>query len=137
MTPLFSAEDICIHKFIGLCAIARLGIVYPKEAWKRDSSGFFYTRYPKPGEVPAGKEVYHRRVFYHALGSDPAKDPLIFGKDLGAEDWPVVGLSTDDHWLLIAVYQGWTKSELFLQNLQAGSSPTRITDGKNSSLLLI
>jgi prolyl oligopeptidase len=100
-------------------------------AWKRDSSGFFYTRYPKPGEVPAGEEVYHRRVFYHALGSDPAKDPLIFGKDLDAEDWPVVGLSNDDHWLLIAVYQGWTKSELYLQNLQAGSSPIRITDGNN------
>jgi len=29
---LFSAEDVCMHKFMGLCAIARLGIVYPKGA---------------------------------------------------------------------------------------------------------
>src|SRR5882672_5855121 len=59
-------------------------------AWKLDNSGFFYTRYPKKGDVPAGEEVYHRRVFYHALGSDPDKDPLIFGKDLDVEAWPNV-----------------------------------------------
>jgi prolyl oligopeptidase len=61
-------------------------------AWKLDNSGFFYTRYPKKGDVPEGEEVYHRRVFYHALGSDSTNDPLVFGKDLGAEDWPGVDL---------------------------------------------
>ena len=42
-------------------------------AWKRDNSGFFYTRYPKKGDVPEGQEVYSRHVFYHALGADPAQ----------------------------------------------------------------
>jgi prolyl oligopeptidase len=100
-------------------------------AWKLDNSGFFYTRYPKKGEVPDGEEVYHRRVFYHAVGSDPSEDPLIFGKDLGAEDWPNVDLSNDGRWLLISVEQGWTKSELYLQDLHSGNAPVRITEGKN------
>ena len=100
-------------------------------AWKLDNSGFFYTRYPKKGEVPEGEEVYHRHVFYHALGADPANDPLIFGKDLEPEDWPGVDLSNDGRWLLISVDHGWTKSELYLQDLQGSNPPVRITEGKN------
>ncbi len=62
-------------------------------AWKLDNSGFYYTRYPKKGEVPDGQEMYNRHVFYHALGSDSATDPLVFGKDLDPQYWPNVGLS--------------------------------------------
>src|SRR5882762_9744244 len=49
-------------------------------SWKPDNSGFYYTRYPKPGDVAAGQEMYNRHVFYHELGADPAKDTLIFGE---------------------------------------------------------
>jgi len=100
-------------------------------AWKLDNSGFFYTRYPNQGEVPAVEELYHRRVFYHALGSNPANDPLIFGKDLGAEDWPGIDLSNDGRWLLITVEHGWTKSELYVQDLASGKQPVRVTEDKN------
>ncbi|PYX62340.1 MAG: hypothetical protein DMG73_00235 [Acidobacteria bacterium] len=61
-------------------------------AWKKDNSGFYYTRHPKKGDVPAGEEVYHVKVFYHAVGSDPAKDPLLFGEGRKAEDIPSVSL---------------------------------------------
>ena len=103
-------------------------------AWMLDDSGFYYTRYPRKGEVAEGQEVYNRHVFYHALGSDPAKDPLIFGKDLGAEDWPEVDLSNDGRWLLITVAQGWTKSDLYVQDLRPGNYPrpwVKVTEGKN------
>ena len=101
-------------------------------AWKHDNTGFYYTRYPKPGDVPAGQEMYNRHVFYHQLGDDPDRDDqLIFGEGRDAEDWPNVHLSNDGNWLLIDVSQGWTKSELFLMDLKKGTPPTRITDGKN------
>lgn len=100
-------------------------------AWKLDNSGFFYTRYPNKGEVPEGQEVYNRHVFYHAMGSDAAKDPLIFGAGRDPEDWPNVSLSNDGRWLLINVAQGWTKTELYLQDLTAKAPAVRITDGKN------
>jgi prolyl oligopeptidase len=100
-------------------------------AWKLDNSGFYYTRYPKKGEVAEGQEVYNRHIFYHTLGSDPAKDPLIFGEGRDPQDWLDATLSNDDRWLLITVAQGWTKTELFLQDLKAGSAPVRITEGKN------
>jgi prolyl oligopeptidase len=101
-------------------------------AWKLDNSGFYYTRYPKKGAVPDGQEMYNRHVFYHELSNDPEDDDqLIFGQGRDAEDWPSVSLSNDGRWLLINVSQGWTKSELFLMNVKAGTPPTRITTGKN------
>ena len=100
-------------------------------AWMLNNSGFYYTRYPKKGEVPDGQEMYDRRVFYHEMGTDPATDPLIFGEGRDPQDWPSVELDNDGKLLLITVAQGWTKSELFLMDLKKGTPPTRITTGKN------
>jgi prolyl oligopeptidase len=101
-------------------------------AWRLDNTGFYYTRYPKKGDVPAGQEMYNRHVFYHELGDDPNDDDkLIFGEGRDAEDWPSVNLSNEGRWLLINVSQGWTRSELFLMDVKKGTPPTRITTGKN------
>jgi prolyl oligopeptidase len=93
-------------------------------AWLPDSSGFYYTRYPRPGEVPAGEEMYNRRVFFHHLSSahnaDGAHDPLIFpadGAELAPQHWPNLSLSNDGRWLLVDVSEGWTKTELYLKDL--------------------
>jgi len=100
-------------------------------AWMHDGSGFYYTRYPTKGDVPEGQEMYNRHVFYHELGTDPATDAPIFGEGRDPEDWPSVSLDNDGRLLLISVSQGWTKTELFLMDLKAGTPPTRITTGKN------
>ena len=101
-------------------------------AWKLDNTGFYYTRYPQKGEVPAGQEMYNRHVFYHQLGDDPINDDKpIFGEGRDPEDWPSVSLSNDGRWLLISVSEGWTKSELYLMDVKKGTPPTAITTGKN------
>ena len=100
-------------------------------AWLHDSSGFYYTRYPKKGDVPAGQEMYNRHVFFHLLGTDPDTDDLIFGEGRDPEDWPSVFLSNDGRWLLIHVSQGWTKSELFLMDTHGNNPPSRLTTGKD------
>ena len=100
-------------------------------AWKKDNSGFYYTRRPKKGDVPPGEEAYHVKVFYHALGNDPMKDPLIFGEGRAAQDYPQVSLSDEnDRWLLVNVAQGWAKSELYLQDLNTATPLMEITRGK-------
>jgi prolyl oligopeptidase len=108
-------------------------------AWKPDNSGFFYTRYPKKGDVAEGQEVYNRHVFYHALGTDPLRDRLIFGEGRDPEWWPNVSLSEDGRWLLIDEEHGWTKTELFLKDLNSDlasdlsskNPPVEITAGKD------
>src|SRR5579863_9610425 len=69
--------------------------------WKKDNSGFYYGRTPKKGDVPAGEEVYHVKIFYHALGSDAEKDSLVFGgrpsaTPPSAQDVPVAQLADDE-----------------------------------------
>ena len=100
-------------------------------AWKKDSSGFYYTRHPKKGDVPAGEEVYNVKAFYHRLGDDPAHDPLIFEDEKHPQNIPTVNLSEDDRWLLIDVQEGWTKTEMYVQDLQSKNPPVEITTGKS------
>lgn len=105
-------------------------------AWLPDNSGFYYTRYPRPGDVPAGQEMYNRHVFLHKLGapdnSDGLKDPLIFGKGLDPTFWTDPILSEDGQWLLISVSEGWTKSELYLKHLtEPGSQFVPVATGKD------
>lgn len=88
---------------------------YSSVAWKKDGSGFYYTRYPYPGEVPAGEENYHNRVRYHALGTDPASDPVVFGEGRPMREMRRVQVSDDGRYLLITCYEGWRRSELFLR----------------------
>jgi prolyl oligopeptidase len=92
-------------------------------AWTPDGGGFYYTRYPRPGEVPAGEEPYHRSVFHHRLGEEPARDAKLFGDGRDGTDWPNVDLSPDGRWLAIAVSQGWSKSELWLLDRAGGGTP--------------
>ena len=100
-------------------------------AWTHDNLGFYYTRYPKKGDVPAGEEVYHRSVFYHELGTAADTDQPIFGEGRDLEDRPNVSMDNDGRLLLITVAQGWTKTELFLMDLKKRTPPTRITTNKN------
>jgi prolyl oligopeptidase len=94
-------------------------------AWLPDGSGFYYTRYPAGGDVPAGEEHYHRSVFFHRLGTDSAGDPLIF-RPAEKEHWPGVGLSPDGRWLVIGVARTFDQTDLYLQDLVAGSPPVPV-----------
>jgi len=49
-------------------------------AWRKDGSGFWYTRYPG-AEAPADRQHFYQQVFYHTLGADPAKDTYAAGRD--------------------------------------------------------
>jgi prolyl oligopeptidase len=85
-------------------------------AWASRSSdgGFYYTVHPAPGSVAPGDENYYRRVRYHRLGDDPAKDALVFGEDRPKEDILSVSASADGRWVLLTAYMGWARSDLYL-----------------------
>lgn len=88
-------------------------------AWLPDGSGFYYTRYPRPGEVPAAEAHYHRAIYFHQLGDDPATDPLIF-KPVAKEHWPGVRISPDGRWLTVSVARTFDQIDLLLRDLTAG-----------------
>jgi prolyl oligopeptidase len=50
-------------------------------AWRADSKGFWYTRYPGT-ERPEADRHFYMAVYFHQLGKDPAHDAYVFGKGL-------------------------------------------------------
>ena len=48
-------------------------------AWSLDDAGFYYTRYPRPGERPHDELGFDVHVHWHRLGSSPAKDRYELG----------------------------------------------------------
>ncbi len=87
---------------------------YASVCWQPDGRGFYYSRYPTKGSVPAGEEQYHRRLFEHLLGSNPKDDKLVFGSDRDLTDYPICELSPNGRWLVVTVYVGWNQSDVFL-----------------------
>ena len=78
-------------------------------AMKPDNSGFYYSRFGAEGP----------RVYYHAMGEDPADDRVIFGKGYGPEKISFATLSEDGRHLLIHVVHGSSalRTEIYYQDL--------------------
>lgn len=68
------------------------GTSHASVAWRPDSSGFFYSACPEPGEVPPGDESHWNAIYEHRLGSEaPAR--RVFGDDQTKEYWCSVKVS--------------------------------------------
>jgi prolyl oligopeptidase len=76
-------------------------------SWLPDSSGFYYTRFPPDDE-------YHRWVYFHILGTDPATDELVWGADAPQETWPDVSVSSDGRHVLVHAMHGWSQIDVHL-----------------------
>ncbi len=50
-------------------------------AWLKDGSGFYYTRYPYPGERDPEDMNFYQQVWFHKMGTPISEDRYIFGKD--------------------------------------------------------
>jgi prolyl oligopeptidase len=50
-------------------------------AWDGRGEGFYYTRYPRPGERPEADLDFYVQVFYHPLGTAESSDRYEIGKD--------------------------------------------------------
>ena len=51
-------------------------------AFTPDGRGFYYTRYPAPGERPDADMPFFQQVYFHRLGSDSSSDRYELGRDL-------------------------------------------------------
>ncbi|MFX0094957.1 MAG: prolyl oligopeptidase family protein [Candidatus Hodarchaeota archaeon] len=93
---------------------------YCSLAWLPDNSGFYYTRYPKPGTVEKEQENYNSHVFFHKLGTDYQMDPKIFGEGRNPNNLYNVSLTPDGQYLQINVFK-YSKGEIYLTNLKTSS----------------
>ena len=81
-------------------------------AWVED--GFYYTVHPAPGTVAPGDEHYYRRVRFHRLGDDHARDDIVFGEGRPKEDILGVATSADGRCVLFSAWKGWARTDVYL-----------------------
>ncbi|MEP7024824.1 MAG: prolyl oligopeptidase family serine peptidase, partial [Actinomycetota bacterium] len=95
---------------------------YTDVAWLPGGKAFYYSRRLAPGEVPAGEEQFHRRVYLHQVGTPADQDTLIFGEGRGKADGYGISVSRDGRWLIITASPGTApRNDLWLADLTASS----------------
>jgi len=94
-------------------------------AWKKDGSGFYYSRYdaPKPGEEKKGLNEF-QKLYFHPIGARQAEDPLVYERRDHA-GWGFGADVTDDgRYLVINVSEGTDrKNRFFYRDLADEKSP--------------
>jgi prolyl oligopeptidase len=79
---------------------------YSPVAWLPGGKSYYYVRRLPTDQVPEGEEQFHRRVWLHHVGSDPAEDTMVFGDGLDATNYYGVTVSRDGRWLSITAAAG-------------------------------
>jgi prolyl oligopeptidase len=103
-------------------------------AWEPSAKAFWYVRYPAKGSVPPGDELYNRKIFRHVLGTDPDRDPMMFGEGRSKLDWLGVSESEDGRYAIISSSTDWIKNDLYLKKFGDDSPPVPLAVGMDGQV---
>ncbi|GAB7191443.1 prolyl oligopeptidase family serine peptidase [Kineococcus sp. NUM-3379] len=97
---------------------------YSPVAWlparEGEAPAFYYVRRLAPELLPQDERQYHRRVYLHRVGTDPADDVEIFGAGLSMTNYYGVWTSRDGRWLVVSASDGTApRSDVWLADLSA------------------
>lgn len=106
-------------------------IKFSSASWTPDGKGFFYSRFPTPGEGDAFQALnLNSKVYYHRVGTDQSKDVLVY-EDPDNPTYGFFGSVTDDgRYLLIYVSTGTDdRNKLLVRDLtEPFAIPTALVD---------
>ena len=100
-------------------------------AWDGTGEGFYYTRYPRPGERPEADLDFYVQVYHHRLGTPETSDRYEIGKDFPRIAEIELRRSPDGKYVLANVQNG--DSGRFEQHVKDGTAypPVLLTTGAN------
>ncbi|MDD4856758.1 MAG: prolyl oligopeptidase family serine peptidase [Candidatus Krumholzibacteria bacterium] len=119
-------EDEVAVRFLDIDSGRQLAENLPKGSFfgvsiTSDKSGFYYSKHVN--EIGS-------RVYYHAMGTDPAGDPMIFGEGYGPDKGIDCRITDDGRYLGIVVFYGSAgqKSEIYYKDLVADGPITALVN---------
>ncbi|MEU7001060.1 prolyl oligopeptidase family serine peptidase [Nonomuraea sp. NPDC046570] len=105
-------------------------------AWLPDGDSFLYVRRLPPEQAPPGEERYHRRVYLHRVGTDPAEDELVFGE--GRDKATHYRVNVTHGWLTISASLGTSpRNDLWIAELSSRPwEPRAVQEGVDAHTAL-
>jgi prolyl oligopeptidase len=88
-------------------------------AWSADSAGFFYSRYPAAPEEADERfdPLSNQQLRFHAIGSDPAGDPIVRADPEHPRRGFSAEVSDDGGWLFLYDWEGTRHNRLHVRRL--------------------
>jgi len=91
---------------------------YSPVAWVPGGKAYYYVRRLGADQVPEGEDQFHRRVWLHRVGTDPAEDVMVFGDGLDKTNYYGVSVSRDGRWLVVSASAGTApRNDVWLADL--------------------
>ncbi|MFZ6029132.1 MAG: prolyl oligopeptidase family serine peptidase [Chloroflexota bacterium] len=103
---------------------------FSSASWRKDGSGFYYSRYDTPAEGATYTGAnYYQKVYFHRLGESQTKDRLVYERP-DQKEWGFgAEVSDDDRYLIFNVWQGTdVRNRLFYQDLAGGGPVVALID---------
>jgi len=101
------------------------GAKYAWPSWTPSGNGFYYTWLPPAGSVPTADRPGFAEVRFHALGTDPQKDRVVHEKTGDPRTFLGAGVGKDGRWLVCTIEHGWSRSDVYYQDLRERSPAWR------------
>ncbi len=87
-------------------------------SWKGDD-GFYYSRYPTPDEKSKlTNQNQNHKAYYHKLGTPQSEDVLIYEDPAHPLRTVGVGLSEDEHFLILGTSEGTSGAEIWVKDMK-------------------
>jgi len=99
-------------------------------AWLPGGEAFYYGRRLPASAVAEGEDRFHRRVWRHRVGADPATDDLVFGEGRDKTEYHSLDVSLDGRWLLVGASAGTApRNDLYIADLAGDGTLRPIQQG--------
>lgn len=97
--------------------------LYPDmDTWNADSTGFWYLRHDP--DAPTHEPKFHKRLYFHSIGTDSKEDIYVWGKGFAREWVPSTSLSHDGTYQVGVIYgqeKGEHWCEIYIREINSNS----------------
>jgi prolyl oligopeptidase len=108
------------------------GAKYAHPSWEPKGTGFYYTHLPSDPAIPTDTLPGEAAIRFHALGSDPATDPIVREKTGDPRTFLGAEVSRDGHFLFVEVLHGWTRNDVYVKDLRTKGDWQPLVVGKEA-----
>jgi prolyl oligopeptidase len=105
------------------------GARYATAEWTPDDRGFYYVWLPVDPAIPVSELPGRAEVRFHALGTEPSTDPVVYAASGNPKEFVNVDLSRDGRWLFVGHQRGWSASDIHVADLGA----TKLAQARSKS----